>query len=408
MKSIIAPLVAVALSTSGLRSPPSARTRRTVLLNGKTVTLDAAMPTAEALAVRDGKIVAVGTSADIRAFAGTGAPASSTSGPHGHPRPDRLAHARDPRRACSMPPRSIGSAPPRSPRRWSASRRRRNARSPASGSSSPAAGPNSNSRKSGGRPRPSCSRPHLTTRSTSSCSTAAALLTPAGYKALNITSDADVPPSGKIERAADGTPTGWIIGDNPAISGLFDRLPLPTFDESVEGTRQFFRELNRLGITGVSDPGGFNLTAPSYQPLFKLWQDGALTVRVVYSLFAPAPRQRAGGLPDADADAADGLRRRLAALQRHRRERHLGHVQQRQPDRGAEGAALSSLQMGGVAPHDDHAALEQQPLGAPPARRAGARQPRNSDRAAALVDRASERRLAGEPRPHEGARASAG
>jgi predicted amidohydrolase YtcJ len=63
-------------------------------------------------------------------------------------------------------------------------------------------------------------------------------------------------------------------------------LPLPTFDESVEGTRQFFRELNRLGITGVSDPGGFNLTAPSYQPLFKLWQDDGLTVRVVYSLFA--------------------------------------------------------------------------------------------------------------------------
>jgi hypothetical protein len=66
----------------------------------------------------------------------------------------------------------------------------------------------------------------------------------------------------------------------------------------------------------VSDPGGFNLTAPSYQPLFKLWQDGA---------------------------------------------------QQRQRHRGAEGAALSNLQMGGVAPHDDHAALEQQPLGKPPA-----------------------------------------
>jgi predicted amidohydrolase YtcJ len=54
----------------------------------------------------------------------------------------------------------------------------------------------------------------------------------------------------------------------------------------VEGTRQFFRELNRLGMTGVSDPGGYNLTAEGYQPLFKVWRDNALTVRVVYSLFA--------------------------------------------------------------------------------------------------------------------------
>src|SRR5262245_56731496 len=61
----------------------------------------------------------------------------------------------------------------------------------------------------------------------------AALLTPAGFKALNIASDADVPPNGKIERDASGQPTGWIAGDNPTISGLFDKLPLPTFDESV-------------------------------------------------------------------------------------------------------------------------------------------------------------------------------
>ena len=72
MKSIIAPLVALALSTSGLGSAAFGQNADTVLLNGKIVTLDAAMPTAEALAVRDGKIVAVGTSADVRAFAGAG------------------------------------------------------------------------------------------------------------------------------------------------------------------------------------------------------------------------------------------------------------------------------------------------------------------------------------------------
>ena len=98
-----------------------------------------------------------------------------------------------------------------------------------------------------------------------------------------------MPPRGKIERDAGGNPTGWISGDNPTITALFDKLPLPTFEDSVTGTRQFFRELNRLGLTGVTDPGGFNLTAASYLPLFRVWQDRALTVRVVFSLFAQRP-----------------------------------------------------------------------------------------------------------------------
>jgi predicted amidohydrolase YtcJ len=117
----------------------------------------------------------------------------------------------------------------------------------------------------------------------------AVMLTPAGFKTLNINSEADVPPHGKFERDANGNPTGWILGDNPTITGLFDKLPLPTFEQRVEGTKLFFRELNRLGLTGVSDPGGFNLTAASYQPLLKVWQDRALTLRVIYSLFAQRP-----------------------------------------------------------------------------------------------------------------------
>src|SRR5262249_15701433 len=43
----------------------------TVLLNGKIVTVDRQSAVREAMAVRDGKIVAVGTSADIRKLAGT-------------------------------------------------------------------------------------------------------------------------------------------------------------------------------------------------------------------------------------------------------------------------------------------------------------------------------------------------
>ena len=69
-----------------------------------------------------------------------------------------------------------------------------------------------------------------------------------------------------------------------AISGLFDKLPKPTFEQQVDGTRKFFRELNRLGMTGVVDPMGNNMSPHEYQALFKVWRDRQLTVRIAYSL----------------------------------------------------------------------------------------------------------------------------
>ena len=286
MYPIIAPLVAAVLTTAGLGSaglgsPAFGQNADTVLLNGKIVTLDAAAPRAEALAVRDGKIVAVGSSADIRAFAGAGARTVDLEGRTVVPGLiDSHMHAIRAALFYATEVNWIGtSSIPEAMERIKAAAQR--------------AKPGQWIIVAGGWTEQQFVEKRRPTQLELLAAApdnpvyvqlfySAALLTPAGYKALNITSDADVPPSGKIERAADGTPTGWILGDNPTISGLFDKLPLPTFDESVEGTRQFFRELNRLGITGVSDPGGFNLTAPSYQPLFKLWEDGALSVRVVY------------------------------------------------------------------------------------------------------------------------------
>jgi predicted amidohydrolase YtcJ len=111
-----------------------------------------------------------------------------------------------------------------------------------------------------------------------------AILTPAGLRALNITSDADLPAGGKLERDAAGKPSGGITGGQNAIIALFDRLPKPTFDQQVDGTKKFFRELNHLGLTGVVDPGGNNLLPSDYQALFQVWRQGQMTLRVAYSL----------------------------------------------------------------------------------------------------------------------------
>ena len=285
MKLVIAPLVALAMTALAAGMPAQAQDADAVLLDGKIVTLDAALPLAEALAVRDGKIIAVGRSADIRALAGAGTRVINLAGrtvipglidSHMHAIRAALFYATE---VNWIGTHSIAEAMARirtaaqraKPGQWIivaggwTEQQFREKRRPTQAELVAAAPDN----------------PVYIQLFYS-----AALLTPAGLQALNIAGDADVPPHGKLERDASGNPTGWIVGDNPTISGLFDKLPLPTFEESVEGSKQFFRELNRLGITGVSDPGGFNLTAASYQPLFKLWQDRALTVRVVYSLFA--------------------------------------------------------------------------------------------------------------------------
>ncbi len=113
----------------------------------------------------------------------------------------------------------------------------------------------------------------------------ALLMTPKALAVLNITPEA-LPRGLSLERGAAGATTGWLSGDIVGISALFDRLPKPTFEENIAGTKQFFTELNRLGITGVGDPGGFSIAPSQYAALFEVWRERALTVRVAYSIFA--------------------------------------------------------------------------------------------------------------------------
>ena len=116
------------------------------------------------------------------------------------------------------------------------------------------------------------------------------VMTDDGFAKLGVTHEADLPAGGTLERDGERL-TGAIGGGQAAIIALFDRLPKPTFAEQVHGTHEFFRELNRLGLTGVVDPGGNNLFPADYQALFDVWRRGELTVRVAYSLNG----QTAGG-----------------------------------------------------------------------------------------------------------------
>jgi predicted amidohydrolase YtcJ len=115
------------------------------------------------------------------------------------------------------------------------------------------------------------------------------LLTPKAMEALNIRDDADVAPGGKLERDTNDRPTGVVNGNGNALGKIFDKLPKPTLEQQVDGSKKFFREMNSLGITGIVDGGGVSMYPASYQAVFKLWRDKQLTLRVAYHLCAPKP-----------------------------------------------------------------------------------------------------------------------
>lgn len=116
-----------------------------------------------------------------------------------------------------------------------------------------------------------------------------ALLSKSGFAALGVAGDEDLPANGRLERDPQGRLTGWVQGDLPTIVALYERLPKPTVEEAMDGTQAFFRELNRYGVTGISDPQGHNLALDQYAAVRRLAGQGALTLRVRYSLCAPRP-----------------------------------------------------------------------------------------------------------------------
>ena len=67
----------------------------------------------------------------------------------------------------------------------------------------------------------------------------AALISQEGLRRLAIDRDEHLPAGAQLERNKQGEPTGWIIGNAPAIIALFDILPKQTLAGNIEGTRLF-------------------------------------------------------------------------------------------------------------------------------------------------------------------------
>jgi len=123
---------------------------------------------------------------------------------------------------------------------------------------------------------------------------ASAMLNRAALRAVGYTRDTPDPPAGEIQRDKAGNPTGLLIA-RPSAYVLYSTLakaPKLPYEQQLNSTRQFMRELNRLGVTSVIDAGGgFQNYPQDYQVVTELHKNEQLSVRLAANLFTQRPKQ---------------------------------------------------------------------------------------------------------------------
>lgn len=120
-----------------------------------------------------------------------------------------------------------------------------------------------------------------------------AMLNHAAIQAVGYDKTTSNPPAGEIQRDKEGNPTGWLVS-RPNASILYSthaKGPKLSHDDQVNSTLQFMREMNRFGVTGVIDAGGgFQNYPEDYAVISELARQKRLTVRVAFNLFTQRPK----------------------------------------------------------------------------------------------------------------------
>jgi predicted amidohydrolase YtcJ len=119
-----------------------------------------------------------------------------------------------------------------------------------------------------------------------------AFLNKAALNAVGYTKTSPNPPGGEIQRDSQGNPTGLLIA-RPNAGILYATLakgPKLSFDDQMNSSRLFMRELNRFGLTSFIDAGGgFQNFPDDYRVFEELDRRGELTLRTAYNLFTQHP-----------------------------------------------------------------------------------------------------------------------
>jgi predicted amidohydrolase YtcJ len=98
--------------------------------------------------------------------------------------------------------------------------------------------------------------------------------------------------SGRLERDDHGNPTGLALARPNAqpLYALLDMAPKLDFEQQVLSTKHYFKALNGLGMTSALDcAGGFLNYPDDYGVIKELNKRGEQTMRIGYQLFAQRP-----------------------------------------------------------------------------------------------------------------------
>jgi predicted amidohydrolase YtcJ len=94
------------------------------------------------------------------------------------------------------------------------------------------------------------------------------------------------PDGGKIIRDSSGEPTG-VLMEPPAFEAVGRLVPSPSKSDQLESLRNIQKAYHAAGLTGIMDPGVTPEMMSMYQ---QLWSDGGLTMRSVLMPLADASR----------------------------------------------------------------------------------------------------------------------
>ena len=105
----------------------------------------------------------------------------------------------------------------------------------------------------------------------------AAVVNTRALQLAGITRDTPDPVGGRIERDADGEPTGVLL-EPPAFEPVARMVPPLAIDEQAQALRDIQRAYHAAGLTGIMDPGVTPEMMRAYQ---QLWRKGELSMRSV-------------------------------------------------------------------------------------------------------------------------------